>query len=110
MSEQQLSANLPAPKTFAPSREDVLSTLGFFFGDPGKNCALSTQTRPVYGVPCSVLACGRLVLTVASLASVSSVSSVFVTAVPEKLKVLFVLSNSHIRHITALLHTPVHTH
>jgi hypothetical protein len=34
MSEQQLSANLPAPKTFAPSREDVLSTLGFFFGDP----------------------------------------------------------------------------
>ena len=33
--EQTLSANLPAPKTFAPSREDVLSTLGFFFGDPG---------------------------------------------------------------------------
>ena len=32
--EQTLSANLPAPKTFAPSREDVLSTLGFFFGDP----------------------------------------------------------------------------
>jgi hypothetical protein len=31
-----LSANIPAPKTFAPSREDVLSTLGFFFGDPGK--------------------------------------------------------------------------
>jgi hypothetical protein len=29
-----LSANIPAPKTFAPSREDVLSTLGFFFGDP----------------------------------------------------------------------------
>jgi len=29
-----MSANLPAPKTFAPSREDVLSTLGFFFGDP----------------------------------------------------------------------------
>ena len=29
-----LSKNLPAPKTFAPSREDVLSTLGFFFGDP----------------------------------------------------------------------------
>ena len=28
------SKNLPAPKTFAPSREDVLSTLGFFFGDP----------------------------------------------------------------------------
>tara|TARA_X000001036_G_scaffold274029_1_gene254565 strand:- start:3166 stop:3426 length:261 start_codon:yes stop_codon:yes gene_type:complete len=25
---------LPAPRTFAPSREDVLSTLGFFFGDP----------------------------------------------------------------------------
>ena len=29
-----MSSNLPAPKTFAPSREDVLSTLGFFFGDP----------------------------------------------------------------------------
>ena len=25
---------LPAPRTFAPSREDVLSNLGFFFGDP----------------------------------------------------------------------------
>ena len=32
--DQSLSMNLPAPKTFAPSREDVLSTLGFFFGDP----------------------------------------------------------------------------
>ena len=32
--DQQLSQNLPAPKTFAPSREDVLSTLAFFFGDP----------------------------------------------------------------------------
>lgn len=32
--DPNLSANLPAPKTFAPSREDVLSTLGFFFGDP----------------------------------------------------------------------------
>ena len=32
--DQQLSAHLPAPKTFAPSREDVLSTLAFFFGDP----------------------------------------------------------------------------
>lgn len=31
---QSLSNALPAPKTFAPSREDVLSTLGFFFGDP----------------------------------------------------------------------------
>jgi hypothetical protein len=28
------SAQSPAPRTFAPSREDVLSTLGFFFGDP----------------------------------------------------------------------------
>ena len=34
MSAQDLSTNLPQPKTFAPSREDVLSTLGFFFGDP----------------------------------------------------------------------------
>jgi hypothetical protein len=32
--DQTLSAHLPAPKTFAPSREDVLSTLAFFFGDP----------------------------------------------------------------------------
>ena len=30
-----MSKQLPAPKTFAPSREDVISTLGFFFGDPG---------------------------------------------------------------------------
>ena len=29
-----MARNLPAPKTFAPSREDVLSTLAFFFGDP----------------------------------------------------------------------------
>lgn len=29
-----ITKNIPAPKTFAPSREDVLSTLGFFFGDP----------------------------------------------------------------------------
>jgi len=25
---------LPAPRTIAPSREDVLSNLAFFFGDP----------------------------------------------------------------------------
>ena len=29
-----MSKSLPAPKTFAPSREDVLSNLAFFFGDP----------------------------------------------------------------------------
>lgn len=29
-----MSAMLPAPKTFAPSRDDVLSNLAFFFGDP----------------------------------------------------------------------------
>lgn len=29
-----MSAQMPAPKTFAPSREDVLSNLAFFFGDP----------------------------------------------------------------------------
>ncbi len=29
-----VTKQLPAPRTFAPSREDVLSTLGFFFGDP----------------------------------------------------------------------------
>tara|TARA_Y100000748_G_scaffold289080_1_gene274575 strand:+ start:375 stop:566 length:192 start_codon:yes stop_codon:yes gene_type:complete len=32
--EEYQSKSLPAPKTFAPSREDVLSTLAFFFGDP----------------------------------------------------------------------------
>ena len=32
--ESMMARNLPAPKTFAPSREDVLSTLAFFFGDP----------------------------------------------------------------------------
>jgi hypothetical protein len=34
MSKQSDTANVPAAKTFAPSREDVLSTLSFFFGDP----------------------------------------------------------------------------
>ena len=36
MAEQDhtLSKFVPATKTFAPSREDVLSTLAFFFGDP----------------------------------------------------------------------------
>ena len=29
-----MSKSLPAPKTFAPSREDILSNLAFFFGDP----------------------------------------------------------------------------
>lgn len=32
--EHAMSAQMPAPKTFAPSREDVLSNLAFFFGDP----------------------------------------------------------------------------
>lgn len=32
--DETMSSSLPAPKTFAPSREDVLSTLAFFFGDP----------------------------------------------------------------------------
>ena len=32
--EREMSQQLPAPKTFAPSREDVLSSLAFFFGDP----------------------------------------------------------------------------
>ena len=32
--DAQMARNLPAPKTFAPSRDDVLSTLAFFFGDP----------------------------------------------------------------------------
>ena len=32
--DQLMSRQLPAPKTFAPSREDVLSSLAFYFGDP----------------------------------------------------------------------------
>ena len=30
----QVAAAPPQPATFAPSREDILSTLSFFFGDP----------------------------------------------------------------------------
>jgi hypothetical protein len=77
--EQQLSANLPAPKTFAPSREDVLSTLGFFFGDPG------TRSRPLepkgHGTLCVRKLSSRSDLCLARVRRVS-----FVTAVPEKLK------------------------
>jgi len=32
--DKQRAAQLPAPRTIAPSREDVLSNLAFFFGDP----------------------------------------------------------------------------
>lgn len=32
--DTQRAAQLPAPRTIAPSREDVLSNLAFFFGDP----------------------------------------------------------------------------
>ena len=32
--DQQRARELPAPRTIAPSREDVLSNLAFFFGDP----------------------------------------------------------------------------
>ena len=32
--DQQRARDLPAPRTIAPSREDVLSNLAFFFGDP----------------------------------------------------------------------------
>ena len=32
--DPHLSKSLPAPHIFAPSREDVLSTLAFFFGEP----------------------------------------------------------------------------
>lgn len=34
MADQQRAASNPAPRTIAPSREDVLSNLAFFFGDP----------------------------------------------------------------------------
>lgn len=50
-----LSANIPAPKTFAPSREDVLSTLGFFFGDPGKFSPLRPFTLESCPHPCAFL-------------------------------------------------------
>ena len=81
--EQQMSANMPAPKTFAPSREDVLSTLGFFFGDPG------TRSRPVgttkrHGALCTEVFVKLLYRFDLCLALVCRVS--FVTAVPEKLK------------------------
>jgi hypothetical protein len=36
---QTRAAQLPAPRTIAPSREDVLSNLAFFFGDPVVSCA-----------------------------------------------------------------------
>ena len=29
-----MQAAMPQARTFAPSREDILSTLAFFFGDP----------------------------------------------------------------------------
>ena len=32
--DAHLARELPAPSTFAPSRNDVLSTLAFFFGHP----------------------------------------------------------------------------
>ena len=32
--ESNMAKHLPAPSTFAPSRNDVLSSLSFFFGDP----------------------------------------------------------------------------
>ena len=32
--DANMSKNIPQASAFAPSREDVLSTLGFFFGDP----------------------------------------------------------------------------
>lgn len=32
--DMQRARDLPAPRTIAPSREDVLSNLAFFFGDP----------------------------------------------------------------------------
>ena len=60
--DQTLSANLPAPKTFAPSREDVLSTLAFFFGDPAvpeklKGAALHDLTT---GTPLDLLTSATL--------------------------------------------------
>ena len=41
------SAQVPAPKTFAPSRDDVLSNLAFFFGDPGARPPVRPSFSPV---------------------------------------------------------------
>ena len=56
--DQQLATHLPAPKTFAPSREDVLSTLSFFFGDPYAKARFDCTRAPA--LPC-VLSCHVLV-------------------------------------------------
>ena len=86
--------NLPAPKTFAPSREDVLSTLGFFFGDPGTPAALSpSNTRQLLCAEVRVALPARSHRHFACVCRLS-----FVTAVPEKLKVFFVPLNTHMLH------------
>ena len=44
---QTRAAQLPAPRTIATSREDVLSNLAFFFGDPGALRARPTRVTDV---------------------------------------------------------------
>ena len=39
----------PQPKTFAPSREDILQTLAYFFGAP------VSRTQELRGAPCDDL-------------------------------------------------------
>jgi hypothetical protein len=103
------SSNLPAPKTFAPSREDVLSTLGFFFGDPGTPDALWEPKN------CQLLCTGVCVAGTADadrcFACVCRVS--FVTAVPEKLKVRLCYQTFTCHHAptppTSLSHLLVHS-
>lgn len=43
---QTRAAQLPAPRTIAPSREDVLSNLAFFFGDPVVSCTRTRSLSP----------------------------------------------------------------
>jgi len=45
---QTRAAQLPAPRTIAPSREDVLSNLAFFFGDPVVSCTHVKHTSSVH--------------------------------------------------------------
>ena len=50
---QTRAAQLPAPRTIAPSRDDVLSNLAFFFGDPVVSCT-HVKHAPSVHVHCSL--------------------------------------------------------
>lgn len=44
--DSMMARQLPAPKTFAPSREDVLTSLAFYFGDPVRRAPCSRALLP----------------------------------------------------------------